>query len=101
MKRKIDHEFYRDFFIERPVFSWVLSLMLLLFGLMSYNQLTVRQFPEISTTTISVMTSYPGASAELMEGFVTSPSKVPLPVLTALTNTSSNSKGRIEHYYQL
>jgi multidrug efflux pump len=85
---------FTDIFIERPVFSWVLSLMLLLFGLMSYNQLTVRQFPQISTTTISVMTSYPGASAELMEGFVTSPLESAIAGVNGIDYmTSSNSKG--------
>lgn len=62
-----------DTFIYRPVFAWVLSLILLLLGLMSFNRLSIRQFPEISVTTITVVTSYPGASAEIMEGFVTAP----------------------------
>ena len=86
---------FTDIFIERPVFSWVLSALLLLFGLMSYNQLTVRQFPEISTTTISVTTSYPGASAELMEGFVTSPLESAIAGVNGIDYmTSSNLKGQ-------
>jgi multidrug efflux pump len=85
---------FTDIFIERPVFSWVLSSLLLLFGLMSYNQLTLRQFPEISTTTVSVTTAYPGASAELMEGFVTAPLESAIAGVNGIDYiTANNSKG--------
>lgn len=82
---------FTDIFINRPVFSWVLSLLLLLFGLMSYNQLTLRQFPQISTTTISVTTAYPGASAEIMEGFVTAPLESAIAGVNGIEYISSNN----------
>ncbi|MDN2568343.1 efflux RND transporter permease subunit [Aquibium sp. A9E412] len=62
-----------DVFIKRPVLSTVLGLMILLLGLMAAVQLQVRQYPEVDETVVTVTTVYPGASAELIQGFVTSP----------------------------
>lgn len=64
---------FTDFFIKRPVFASVLSLLILLIGLISYQKLSVRQYPEVSNTVVNVTTTYAGASAELMESFVTTP----------------------------
>lgn len=60
-----------DFCIRRPVFATVLSLMLILVGLISYNRLTVREYPKIDEPVVTVETNYPGASAEIMESQVT------------------------------
>jgi multidrug efflux pump len=57
--------------IRRPVFATVLSLVVVLLGLVSYNQLTVREYPKIDPPVVSVQTNYPGASAEIMETQVT------------------------------
>jgi len=57
--------------IRRPVFATVLSLVLLLIGLISYGRLTVREYPRIDEPVISVSTSYPGASATIIESQVT------------------------------
>ncbi|MFM8455052.1 MAG: efflux RND transporter permease subunit [Gammaproteobacteria bacterium] len=62
-----------DIFIKRPVLSFVVSAFILLIGLKSLNSLQLRQYPELTNTLITVSTSYPGASTELMQGFVTSP----------------------------
>lgn len=51
----------------------VLSLLILLFGLNSINQIQVRQFPKMDNTVITVTTSYPGADADLIAGFITTP----------------------------
>ncbi len=59
------------FFIRRPVFSTVLSLILVLIGMVSYAQLTVREYPNIDEPIVSVSTEYPGASAEIIESQVT------------------------------
>lgn len=64
---------FTDVFIRRPVFATVLSLIILLIGIRSYYALTVRLFPNVSASTITVTTAYTGASASLMEGFVTTP----------------------------
>lgn len=60
-------------FIKRPVLACVVSLMILLFGLRALNELELRQFPKMENTVITITTSYPGASADLMQGFVTTP----------------------------
>jgi len=57
--------------IKRPVFASVLSLVLLLVGLVSYGRLTVREYPNIDEPVVSVSTSYPGASATIVESQVT------------------------------
>jgi multidrug efflux pump len=60
-----------EFFIRRPVFSTVLSLILILIGIVSYSRLTVREYPSIDEPTVSVSTNYPGASATIVEAQVT------------------------------
>jgi len=51
----------------------VVSLLILLIGLKAMTSLQIRQYPQLSNTTITVTTSYPGASPELMQGFITTP----------------------------
>ncbi|WP_339630946.1 efflux RND transporter permease subunit [uncultured Sneathiella sp.] len=60
-----------EFFIRRPVFSTVMSLIVMLIGLVSYMQLTVREYPNIDEPIVSVRTDYPGASAQIIETQVT------------------------------
>lgn len=57
--------------IRRPVFATVLSLVLLLLGIVSYDRLTVREYPNIDEPVVSVSTRYPGASASIIESQVT------------------------------
>jgi multidrug efflux pump len=64
---------FTDLFIRRPVLASVVSLLILLVGLQSGFKLQVRQYPELSSTTITISTGYPGANADLIKGFVTTP----------------------------
>jgi multidrug efflux pump len=64
---------FTDIFIRRPVLALVVSLLILLIGAMAMVNLPIRQYPKLSNTTITVTTIYPGASAELMQGFITTP----------------------------
>jgi len=57
--------------IKRPVFATVLSLVILLVGLISYQRLAVREYPRIDEPVVSVATTYRGASAEVVESQVT------------------------------
>ena len=59
--------------IKRPVFATVLSLLIVLVGLISYDRLTVREYPAIDEPVVSVMTDYKGASPEVVESQVTKP----------------------------
>lgn len=64
---------FTDLFIKRPVLAGVISALILLIGLNSLFKLQVRQYPELTNTVITITTAYPGATAELMQGFVTTP----------------------------
>ncbi|MGB8286067.1 MAG: efflux RND transporter permease subunit [Candidatus Aquirickettsiella gammari] len=64
---------FTKFFIRKPIFSLVVSLFILLVGLKSFLLLPTRLYPSISPSVINIQTSYPGAPAQLIEGFVTTP----------------------------
>ncbi len=64
---------FTDFFIRRPVFASVVSLIILLAGLQSIRSLNVRQYPRSDIAVVNVKTRYVGASADLVRGFVTTP----------------------------
>ena len=64
---------FTDLFVRRPVLALVVSTLILLFGFYAFDKLPIRQYPLLESSTISISTEYPGASAELMQGFVTQP----------------------------
>ncbi len=64
---------FTDLFVRRPVLSLVLSALMLLVGIQAGTQLSLRQYPEVEKSVIFVNTFYPGASAETVQGFVTTP----------------------------
>ena len=64
---------FTDIFIKRPVLATVVSLLILLVGAQAGFKLPIRQYPELSNTTITVITTYPGANADLIQGFITVP----------------------------
>ena len=68
-----DRPRWNDIFVKRPVIAIVVSLLLLLAGLRSAIDIPVLQFPVIKSSSIQIMTPYPGATAESVQGFVTEP----------------------------
>ncbi|AHF03847.1 acriflavine resistance protein B [Marichromatium purpuratum 984] len=64
---------FTDIFIRRPVLASVVSLLILILGLRSYLDLEIRQYPETNNTVVTVTTAYPGASSDLVQGFITTP----------------------------
>ncbi|MGR9051467.1 MAG: efflux RND transporter permease subunit [Gammaproteobacteria bacterium] len=64
---------FTDLFIHRPVLASVISLLILVLGLRAITALEVRQYPKTEDTVVTVTTSYPGASSELVQGFITTP----------------------------
>jgi hydrophobe/amphiphile efflux-1 (HAE1) family protein len=64
---------FTDLFIHRPVLATVVSLLLVLLGLRAFDALSLREYPEITYPVINVTSVYPGANAELMQGFITRP----------------------------
>ena len=62
-----------DISIRRPVFATVINLVVLLVGIISYQRLAVRLIPNVDTPVVTVNTSYPGASAQVIETQITQP----------------------------
>ena len=60
-----------QFFIERPIFAWVIGILVMLAGALSILRLPVSQYPAIAPLAVRVTTSYPGASAKTLEDTVT------------------------------
>src|SRR5690606_28268235 len=53
-----------QFFIERPIFAWVVALGITLLGILSLQTMPVSQYPEVAPPSITINATYPGASAE-------------------------------------
>ena len=64
---------FTDIFIRRPVLAIVVSLVIVISGLQAVRTLNVRQYPESENASVVISTVYVGASAELVQGFVTQP----------------------------
>jgi multidrug efflux pump len=64
---------FTDIFINKPVLATVVSLFILLLGLRAGFELNVRQYPELQNAVINVSTTYFGADADLIQGFITTP----------------------------
>ena len=62
-----------DFFIRRPIFSAVLSLVIVLIGGLALLHLPLSQYPQIAPPTVTVVASYPGASPEALVNNVAAP----------------------------
>ncbi|MDP3371898.1 MAG: efflux RND transporter permease subunit [Candidatus Paracaedibacteraceae bacterium] len=60
-----------EYFIKHPVIALVINAMVLIIGLLCFNQLSLREYPLINFSTISVNTTYPNASADIIESTVT------------------------------
>jgi multidrug efflux pump len=79
-------------FIRRAVLSAVLAAFILLLGFQGLFNLQVRQYPKVDETVITVTTVYPGASAELIQGFVTSPIAAAVSTTENVDYVSSQSR---------
>ncbi len=95
---------FTDIFIRRPVLSLVVSLLIFLIGLKCMLGLQIRQYPRLYNTTITVTTAYPGASPDLIQGFITTP--VEQAVATAegidyLTSSSIQGTSTVTAYIRL
>jgi multidrug efflux pump len=83
---------FTDLFIRRPVLATVVSLLILLVGLQAASKLQIRQYPELSQTTITITTSYPGANADLIKGFITTPLEQAVASTEGIDTIVSNSQ---------
>src|SRR5262245_11501089 len=82
---------WTDIFIKRPVLSVVVSLLILLIGLRAAMVLPIRQYPKLSNTVVNVTTVYPGASPELINGFITTPIEQAVASAEGVDYMTSNS----------
>ena len=81
-------------FIERPIFAWVLAIIIMLGGVGAILTLPVAQYPNVAPTQISIRASYPGASAETLQSSVTQPIEETLTGIDGLLYFSSTSSSR-------
>ncbi|MBB3931556.1 multidrug efflux pump [Kaistia hirudinis] len=63
---------FSEIFIRRPVLTTVVSLLILLLGAQGILNMSIRQYPKVDETVITITTAYPGASADVIQGFITS-----------------------------
>src|SRR5881396_3423774 len=82
---------FTDIFIRRPVLALVVSLLILLIGLKCMLGLQIRQYPRLYNTTITVTTIYPGASPDLIQGFITTPIEQAVASAEGIDYLTSNS----------
>ena len=64
---------FTDIFIRRPVLATVVSLLIILLGMQAFNSLSIRQYPAMENALVTVTTAYPGANAEVIQGYITQP----------------------------
>jgi hydrophobe/amphiphile efflux-1 (HAE1) family protein len=79
------------FFIDRPIFAWVISIVIMLTGTLAITQLPLEQYPDIAPTSIAVTTTYTGASAQTVEDSVTQVIEQRMQGLDGLQSMSSES----------
>lgn len=60
-----------DISIKRPVFASVISILLIAFGIVAFDRLTLREYPNIDPPVVSIRTNYPGAAASIVETRIT------------------------------
>lgn len=63
--------FISDVFVKKPVFAAVVSILLIVFGIVSYTRLSLREYPDIDPPVVSISVNYPGASASIVESRIT------------------------------
>ncbi|MFP5474551.1 MAG: efflux RND transporter permease subunit, partial [Gammaproteobacteria bacterium] len=80
------------FFIDRPIFAWVLAILVMLGGLLSVFTLPIAQYPSIAPPAISISANYPGASAKTVEDTVTQVIEQKMKGLDRLSYMSSTSE---------
>lgn len=84
---------FAHFFVDRPIFSTVVSIFIVLIGGISAMSLPIAQYPEIAPPTIQVRASYPGASAETLANTVASPLEEEINGVQGMLYLSSQSTG--------
>jgi len=95
---------FTDIFIRRPVLASAVSLVIFLLGLRAWMSMTVREYPTVTTTVVTVTTAYPGASPDTVKAFITSPLQQAVasaPGIDYMTGTSAEGVSTITAYMRL
>lgn len=79
------------FFIHRPIFAWVIAILIMLVGVIAVKTLPIEQYPQIAPPTVSISATYPGADAETVENSVTQVIEQQMKGLDGLSYMSSSS----------
>lgn len=90
--------------IRRPVLATVMVLIIIIFGIIGYTSLPVREYPNVDNPIITVHVSYPGANAEVIENQITEPLEQNIngiPGIRSLTSRSSQGSSRITVEFEL
>ena len=93
-----------DLSVKRPVFATVLNILLLVFGIVAFTMLPLREYPDIDRPIVSIDTDYPGASAEVVETQVTQLVEDRISGIEGIKNissSSSNGRSRISIEFNL
>ena len=87
------------FFIDRPIFACVISMLIVLIGITAISQLPVAQYPSVAPPSININSTYAGASAEVLQNTVTSIIEQQLSGIDNLLyiSSTSNSSGLVHH----
>ncbi|MBP1852043.1 efflux RND transporter permease subunit [Rhizobium halophytocola] len=88
-----------NFFIHRPIFAWVIAIVIMLGGALAISTLSISQYPEIAPTTVRISATYSGASADTVEKSVTSVIEdglTGLDDLTYMTSTSATGRSSVQ-----
>ncbi|RRJ84645.1 MexW/MexI family multidrug efflux RND transporter permease subunit [Aestuariirhabdus litorea] len=95
---------FTDLYIKRPVLASVISLLILLLGVQAFQNLSIRQYPEIENSLITITTAYPGANADIIQGFITTPVQQAIASAEGIdyvTSSSQQSRSTVSAYIKL
>lgn len=81
-----------DLSVKRPVFATVINLVLVIFGIVCFSMLPLREYPDIDSPVVTISTDYPGASAEIVESKITQPLEDLISGVEGIINISSSSR---------
>jgi len=95
---------FSELSIKRPVLATVMVLIIIIFGIIGYTSLAVREYPSVDNPIITVQVSYPGANAEVIENQITEPLEQNIngiPGIRSLVSRSSQGSSRITVEFEL
>lgn len=81
-----------DVSVKRPVFATVVNLLLIIFGIVAFSMLSLREYPDIDPPIVSINTNYPGASANIIETRITQLLEDRISGIEGIKNITSNSR---------